>query len=162
KPVAAAGNLVFTWTAATSVTIASGAFITTGTNTANNITWGIAGSQWTLPAPAAPFTGETIVFTDKGTTSNRFDATIIGSGSLVVAGTSATMPIAFNNSNTYSGGTILVAGTLNINQNDGLSNGAVTFAGGSLAASRALGAVTNTVNIPNTTATIAGSVLVVA
>ncbi len=134
-PTTAAGTLLFTWASGSTVTIASGAYVSTGNNTANNITFGVSGAQWVLPAAAAPFTGETIVFADKGTTSNRFDATIVGSGSLVVGGAGA---FAFDQQaagSNYSGGTTINASSsvFLITATANFGTGPVTINGGAFA-----------------------------
>ena len=65
--------------------------------------------------------------------------------------------LTLNNASTYSGGTFLLGGPVAINNNTALGSGAVTFAGGTLNAAIELNNVNNTLNLPNTTATIIGS-----
>jgi autotransporter-associated beta strand protein len=111
------------------------------------------------------FTSSSPIFTAAGTlTTNAVlnpTASVTFNGSIgETVGVPRTLTVAsgggsaiVNNINTWTGGTILVASTLQVGNAGALSTGAITFAGGALNSNISV-VVGNSINLPNVTATL--------
>ncbi|HZZ27613.1 MAG TPA: autotransporter-associated beta strand repeat-containing protein [Pirellulales bacterium] len=78
---------------------------------------------------------QSVVFTNTTGNGNSSDFTISGGGSIVGTASltkSGTGTVTIATSNTYSGGTFLQAGLLNVNNNTALGTGTLTISGGTL------------------------------
>ena len=159
-PVAAANNLSVTWATGSNLTIAGGSYVATGTDTTHNILFGVAATNNTLTLPSASgsFTGETFIFQDKGGTSNRFDPTVVGSGSLVTNGVgSVIFDTTFAGTN-YSGGITVNSGTTStITTTASYGIGPITLTGGTFSPNAITATLVNAVNLNGNVTITAGA-----
>ncbi len=97
-------------------------------------------------------TGNAFIDTTNTTT---LSGVVSGSGTLAL--TSGAGALILSNANTYTGGTFLTGGILEVSDNNGLGTGALTVTGGSFAPRDTALALSNTLNLANVTLTIASA-----
>jgi autotransporter-associated beta strand protein len=135
---AAAGSYTgITWTGsgAGTITLLSGLGIGAGTT----LDTSGAGSAVTITDQYLSLAGVTTLQTNAASPFS-IASNISGAGSIVVAQTSAGGVVSFSGSNSYTGGTTLASGVLNVNSDAalGAATGGITFTGGTLQAGASL------------------------
>ena len=176
-PVTLSGGNSFTLSSGASLTVSgaiagsgaivlsgSGLLTLSGSNTYSGTTTissgtlqiGAGGATGSLATGSAITDNATLTFSRSNTVTQGTDfsgSAITGSGRLVQMGPGS---LTLGAANSYSGGTTIAAGKLQITNSSALGSGAVTLGGGTLALSSAL-TVSNSVNIAAPTGTVVAS-----
>src|SRR5581483_7996766 len=88
---------------------------------------GTTGHDGTISNTSSVVDNGTLIFDRFGASTQIY--TISGSGVVVITGTGSQ---TLNGSNSYSGGTNLASGTLNVNNNSAIGTGPLTILGGTI------------------------------